>query len=573
MASRPSQPCLVGPRLPAAPTSSAGSGWHHCWSYVDSSWWKGTPPLATPTTCRSGPSTSSPRGLGLVLAPLQPWWWLHPSPSTRNVPTNLRWPHNVERAWSLHQWIPDTRTSPPTPHRHSPSRTRLRTRKVADRPCHCFSAGNVTTSLGKPRQHIRPRRVPDTGALLTGGAAFFGGTSQKSLKTRAPRHSWTKPSSGNHSGTILEATLAHPPHAARPSGPNRGNRKTYTPTKSLQLRGGSLAPAPGWRAWPRTGAPPSNKQCRGLRWTGCCAGAPRRTIPGTADTYQFAAGSGDRRNPSNSARPNSETTSPPNSIAHQLTGIPTPGTNPPQPARSSSTAKRGSAPGLSGAMAEHYKVVLDDEEGLSLFTATLELLAQGQVPEAAMATLSTARLTALSKPNGGVRGIATGEVLRRLASRVLARQYAEIFDAATRPFQYALRTRAGTDCLAAILRTAAELDESATIVSLDGRAAYDTVSRAAMFHKLFEVAPALVPFVRGIYGRTSVYPDIHFEGLNLWNLKWGVFLVKWPFRWFIPHFAGISPANKSLLILLCTFWLTYGFCFQICVFRSCMCLQ
>ena len=67
----------------------------------------------------------------------------------------------------------------------------------------------------------------------------------------------------------------------------------------------------------------------------CCAGAPRRTTPGTADTYQFAAGSGDRRNPSNSARPNSETTSPPNSIAHQLTGIPTPGTNPPQPARSS----------------------------------------------------------------------------------------------------------------------------------------------------------------------------------------------------------------------------------------------
>ena len=179
--------------------------------------------------------------------------------------------------------------------------------------------------------------------------------------------------------------------------------------------------------------------------------------------------------------------------------------NPQEVAEALRTAKRGSAPGLSGATAEHYKVLLDDEEGLSLFTATLELLAQGQVPEAAMATLSTARLTALSKPNGGVRGIATGEVLRRLASRVLARQYAEIFDAATRPFQYALRTRAGTDCLAAILRTAAELDESATIVSLDGRAAYDTVSRAAMFHKLFEVAPALVPFVRGIYGRTSVY--------------------------------------------------------------------
>ena len=133
------------------------------------------------------------------------------------------------------------------------------------------------------------------------------------------------------------------------------------------------------------------------------------------------------------------------------------------------TAKRGSAPGLSGATAEHYKVLLDDEDGLSLLTAALELLAQGRVPEAIIDAISTARLTALSKPNGGVRGIATGEVLRRLTSRVLARQYAEIFDTATRPYQYALRTRAGTDCLAAILRTASELDATATIVSLDGR--------------------------------------------------------------------------------------------------------
>ena len=44
--------------------------------------------------------------------------------------------------------------------------------------------------------------------------------------------------------------------------------------------------------------------------------------------------------------------------------------------------------------------------------------------------------------------------------------------------------RAGTDCLAAMLRAASELDADATIVSLDGRSAYDTVSRC-------EVAPDL----------------------------------------------------------------------------------
>ena len=38
-------------------------------------------------------------------------------------------------------------------------------------------------------------------------------------------------------------------------------------------------------------------------------------------------------------------------------------------------------------------------------------------------------------------------------------------------------------------------DPEATVVSLDGRSAYDCVSRAAFLCKLEEVAPALLPFV------------------------------------------------------------------------------
>ena len=48
-----------------------------------------------------------------------------------------------------------------------------------------------------------------------------------------------------------------------------------------------------------------------------------------------------------------------------------------------------------------------------------------------------ARLTALSKPDGGVRGIATGNVFRRLVSRALAKGWATTFDRATRPYQFA----------------------------------------------------------------------------------------------------------------------------------------
>ena len=45
----------------------------------------------------------------------------------------------------------------------------------------------------------------------------------------------------------------------------------------------------------------------------------------------------------------------------------------------------------------------------------------------------------------------------------------------------------------------------ATIVSLDGRSAYDSDSRAAIMGKLKEVAPQILPFVRSLYVRVSTY--------------------------------------------------------------------
>ena len=104
-----------------------------------------------------------------------------------------------------------------------------------------------------------------------------------------------------------------------------------------------------------------------------------------------------------------------------------------------------------------------------------------------------------------MRGIATGDVFRRLVARALARAYAADFDEATRPFQFAPQTRAGTDSLAAMLRAAVELDPETTVVSLDGRSAYDTISRDAILRKLRDTVPALLPFVRAMHARTSTY--------------------------------------------------------------------
>ena len=169
------------------------------------------------------------------------------------------------------------------------------------------------------------------------------------------------------------------------------------------------------------------------------------------------------------------------------------------------TSKRGSAAGLSGATVELDKLVLDDAAALEAFTYAVNVAARTQAPQVALDAMAPSRLTALRKPNGGVRSIATGDVFRRLVSRALARAFSGEPDAATRPFQFALQTRAGTDSLAAMLRAAVELDPQATVVFLDGRSDYDTISRATRLAKLRDTAPALVHFAHAMYARTCTY--------------------------------------------------------------------
>ena len=119
-------------------------------------------------------------------------------------------------------------------------------------------------------------------------------------------------------------------------------------------------------------------------------------------------------------------------------------------------ARRWGAAGLSGMRAEHLKLLLQDVTAPELLAHACTRLANAQVPADVVAGLAMSRLTALQKPGGGVRGIATGDCFRRLVSRALAKGWADTFDEATRPYQFALQARAGADALAAHVRTALE---------------------------------------------------------------------------------------------------------------------
>ena len=96
-------------------------------------------------------------------------------------------------------------------------------------------------------------------------------------------------------------------------------------------------------------------------------------------------------------------------------------------------AKRVGAAGLSGTRAEHLKILLQDAEAIELLADEATQLARAHVPQEIQQALAMARMTALRKPDGGVRGIATGDAFRRLVARTLAKQWADVFDNAAVP--------------------------------------------------------------------------------------------------------------------------------------------
>ena len=124
---------------------------------------------------------------------------------------------------------------------------------------------------------------------------------------------------------------------------------------------------------------------------------------------------------------------------------------------------------------------------MQLFTALGSRLTKALVPQVAVDLIRVGRLTALSKPDGGVRGIVAGDVIRRLVARTMSQQLSEAVERATAPYHYALTTRAGCECIAHILQGITELHPELTITSIDGIGAFDTISRESMMRGLLDV--------------------------------------------------------------------------------------
>ena len=174
-------------------------------------------------------------------------------------------------------------------------------------------------------------------------------------------------------------------------------------------------------------------------------------------------------------------------------------------ARNVRSAKRGAAGGPSGMTAEHLRLILESEGDTGALCRAAQDLAE--VPPDVQDLLRMGRLTALQKPGGGVRGIVCGDIVRRLVARTIAQHFSPAVQDATSPFQYALATKAGGECVAHAIQSLTDLDCRATVLTIDGISAYDLISRAAMLDGLSNVkgGEAMLPFVLQFYSQPSEY--------------------------------------------------------------------
>ena len=92
---------------------------------------------------------------------------------------------------------------------------------------------------------------------------------------------------------------------------------------------------------------------------------------------------------------------------------------------------------------DHMRLVLDNVRDAHLLFSMAEQLSRAHVPLSVTDALRLGRMTALQKPNGGVRGIVAGDVLRRLVAKTVAQQMEKAVEAATRPHQHAMSGRDG----------------------------------------------------------------------------------------------------------------------------------
>jgi hypothetical protein len=152
---------------------------------------------------------------------------------------------------------------------------------------------------------------------------------------------------------------------------------------------------------------------------------------------------------------------------------------------------RGSAAGPSGWTYEHVKAAVKaSQEAEIAVLALMSAMVQGKLPHVPALLQST--LLPISKPRGGIRPIAIGEVWYRLAGLCALATCKDVGQSPA-PLQLAVGVPGGAQIVGHALAAgiAAELD--CVTVQLDLRNTFNTLSRQRMLEAVAQRCPSLLP--------------------------------------------------------------------------------
>ena len=179
----------------------------------------------------------------------------------------------------------------------------------------------------------------------------------------------------------------------------------------------------------------------------------------------------------------------------------------------------GSAGGPDGLKPQHltdlvtHSLSKGPDGFLVSLTEFINLVIQGKVPLCARPFFFGATLTGLSKKDGGVRPIAVGCVMRRLAAKCLCNSVFEKMGSLLFPHQLGFGTALGAEAAVHAARSyLSNLQDSHLIIKLDFRNAFNSIRRDLMLHSVLTKAPELLPLAYCSYRHPSL---LFFGGFTI----------------------------------------------------------
>jgi len=166
----------------------------------------------------------------------------------------------------------------------------------------------------------------------------------------------------------------------------------------------------------------------------------------------------------------------------------------------------GSAGGKDGLKPQHLKDLLfhPGSDLATSLTNFVNLVLSGGVPDPVRPCFFGASLIPFAKKGGGVRPIAVGLTLRRMASKVAVSVVAPACAPALSPLQLGVGVRGGAEAsVHAARRFVNSKSRGCAFVELDFKNAFNSLRRDSMLEAVAAVCPSLLPYAASAYAAPS----------------------------------------------------------------------